>query len=731
MRWRSLVLAFAVLSAPLAASTTVLAETSGCSGEDACPIRSDARVTSPLRCTLNWVFDGSGGNTYEGTAGHCADEGDQAHVRGVEGAIGEVVWRLGGRFSGTDFSLIQIEDEQEARVEATTAEIGGPTQVYRSSTRTTVLDGDPQPVPGRPEVPIPSAALPIALHGHGIGWSEDEATRDRAGHLYRPTPTSYELVAPVTPGDSGGPIQVAGTGQAVGIVSANAGELGGESCRPAIGPRDRSTSGWPGLGSPTCSISRTNGWGSISRCAPATPWTSPGSGRRTFILAGQVQAGVSFPPEPDESAIVVLVRDGEVYLVERPRSASFFPGFYAFPGGGVEDEDERDGELARLRACAARELAEETRVEVDEHELTPAGRVVTPPFSPIRYETQFFTVAVDEDVEPAPVEPELAGGAWFDPAEATEAWEERELKLPPPVLRALRLLAEDGRAGLEARGEQVDDFPIEFVPGVRVEPLETGTLPPHTHTNGFVVGDDELAVVDPGASGDALEPLRATLDTLTDEGRQVRHVVLTHHHEDHAAGARDIANAHDAEIVASPATAKRLDVAVDRTVGSDEVVRVGDHTLWAVGTPGHAPGHTAWLVEEAGTLLAGDLVAGIGTVLVPPDEGDMAAYIDSLKRAAETAREQGVALLFPAHGPPSFDPVGKLEGTREHRLEREARVRDAVEAGHEALEAIAEAAYEDKPDAPDPLKRSSTRAHLDKLEADDAVARTEDGWQAA
>lgn len=440
---------------------------------------------------------------------------------------------------------------------------------------------------------------------------------------------------------------------------------------------------------------------------------------------------MSYPPEPVPSAVVILRRpDGEIYLVQRPEEASFFPGFHAFPGGGVEDEDETGDELATLKACAVREVAEEVDVRLDPDALEPAGVVVTPPFSPIRYRTQFFLAHVDEDVEPSPQRPELAGGAWVRPEEAIEGWRLGEVKLPPPVIHTLELLDEEGSDAVTERGTEVDTFPITFLPGLRVEPLEISTLPPHTHTNAFLVGEDELAVVDPGAGPPEIGSLVDALEALEADEEQVTYVALTHHHDDHVGGLQTLVDAFDPEIACSPETARRLDREADLLLEDGESLDLGQHELVAVQTPGHAPGHLAFHVPGAHTVLPGDLIAGVGTVLVDPGEGDMAAYMESLERMARLCRDEGVRLAFPAHGPPVFEPADAFQRTLEHRLDRERKVLAAVRNGTGRLAEVAKAAYEDKPEAPEELKQASTRAHLDKLLDEGKVRRFGNAWKA-
>lgn len=443
---------------------------------------------------------------------------------------------------------------------------------------------------------------------------------------------------------------------------------------------------------------------------------------------------MTHPPDPDPSAVVVLRRpEGEIFLVERPKTASFFPGFHAFPGGGVEPEDHEqaatDDEVSPLRACAVREVAEEIGVDLAAESIEPAGVVITPPFSPIRYRTQFFLAEVDETIEPTPRSPELAGGRWIRPAEAIDRWELGELKLPPPVIHTLELLAEQGPEAITARGTNVDTFPITFLPGLRVEALETSALPPHTHTNAFIVGEEQLAVVDPGASSPELDPLLGALEAMEADEEQLAYVALTHHHEDHIAGTQQLVETFDAQVACSPATAERIQVQADILLEEGDVLALGDHELVAHHTPGHAPGHLAFHVPGARTVLPGDLIAGIGTVLIAPGEGEMAAYMDSLSRMSALCEEEGVRLAFPAHGPPLFSAAKAFADVLEHRRQREDKVLSAVEDGARELDAIAQAAYRDKPDAPKQLTRASTRAHLDKLVDEDRLKRDGKSWR--
>jgi glyoxylase-like metal-dependent hydrolase (beta-lactamase superfamily II) len=206
-------------------------------------------------------------------------------------------------------------------------------------------------------------------------------------------------------------------------------------------------------------------------------------------------------------------------------------------------------------------------------------------------------------------------------------------------------------------------------------------------TNTYVV---EGWVVDPGPA-DAGHAERV----IDAAGGDVAGIVLTHDHPDHAEGA--------------PLLARRAGgVAVERPRGGD---RVGPFE--AVATPGHAPDHVALLWRRV--AFAGDTVLGAGSVFVAPGGGAMAAYLDSLRRL----RALDLEAIAPGHGPFVWDPRTKLDEYIEHRLERERKVLDALDAGARTRDELLDVAWSDVPFDQVPVLRIAAGvtldAHLEKL----------------
>jgi endoribonuclease LACTB2 len=271
-------------------------------------------------------------------------------------------------------------------------------------------------------------------------------------------------------------------------------------------------------------------------------------------------------------------------------------------------------------------------------------------------------------------------------------------------------------------------MPAELLPvgpGIRVLALRTPTLPPAAHTNVYVVGPDAgpQLVVDPGSPyPDQQAILDAALEAEAVAGRPLGSILLTHHHGDHVGGAAALAARWNVPIAAHANTAKRLRGRVD--IARELADAESFEGVTCVFTPGHADGHLVFEVGATRAQIAGDMVAGIGTILIDPSEGDMADYLASLQRMLERAP----SLLLPAHGPAITDAAGKIREYIAHRTMREDRVVSALKAHTDAsVDDLVPVVYADTPRILWPLAGRSLRAHLDKLVKEGRAREVEPG----
>jgi ribonuclease/clavin/mitogillin len=237
-------------------------------------------------------------------------------------------------------------------------------------------------------------------------------------------------------------------------------------------------------------------------------------------------------------------------------------------------------------------------------------------------------------------------------------------------------------------------------------PVEAPTRAVSGATSAYVTGDEGV-LVDPAARTTELD------DAV--ENHQTTHVAVTHHHPDHVGAVADYAREYDLTVWARAGRAGAFEratgVAPDREFGPNGTVAGLD----VVDTPGHAPEHVAFSADEG--LLTGDLAVAAGSVVVGAPEGDMRAYLSSLRRVYARDPDR----LFPAHGPVIDDPRATCERLIDHRLARERRVTAAVQAGHETPAEIVDAAYEKDVSGVVDLARATVVAHIEKLAVENSV----------
>jgi glyoxylase-like metal-dependent hydrolase (beta-lactamase superfamily II) len=239
-------------------------------------------------------------------------------------------------------------------------------------------------------------------------------------------------------------------------------------------------------------------------------------------------------------------------------------------------------------------------------------------------------------------------------------------------------------------------------------------------TNTYLVGERELAVIDPG-------PVDAAhLEAILAAGAgRIRWILCTHTHLDHASAAASLQRATGAKLAAMaksaavPGVEHDVRLVLDRALGEGDVVELDGVSLRAVHTPGHASNHLCFLLYETGMLFTGDHVMQGSTVVIAPPDGNMRMYLQSLRRLLAL----DLNTLAPGHGHVIDSPHAEAGRLIEHRLARENKVREALRnaGGSATLTALLPHVYNDVPQTLHPIAARSLQAHLEKLGEDGEI----------
>ena len=300
-----------------------------------------------------------------------------------------------------------------------------------------------------------------------------------------------------------------------------------------------------------------------------------------------------------------------------------------------------------------------------------------------------------------------------------------------PVIPEEPAWAELGRLDPQGSGTHA----CEISPGVPVRLSErviritanNGSMMTGPGTNTYLVGggtENEWAVIDPGP----LDPthVQAVLDAAPGP---IRWIFATHTHNDHSPATVALKAATGARVYGRVAAHREWQ---DASFLPDVVLQGGERhalpggtTLRALHTPGHASNHVCYLLEEEKTLFTGDHVMQASTVVINPPDGDMAAYVDSLRALLD----EDLEWLAPGHGFLMAEPKRAIEWIVAHRLKREAKVVAALRRlGPATLEALLPAVYDDVPTRLHAMAMRSLKAHVFKLRGDAAVDESEGRW---
>lgn len=453
-------------------------------------------------------------------------------------------------------------------------------------------------------------------------------------------------------------------------------------------------------------------------------------------------------PRTRIATAVLLTRESprgpEVFLARRADALRFFGGFWAFPGGVVDDVDtdhvdERDVDLGHRR-CAVRELFEETgvlppplrealsdaealalrrgligdddgrgasdadavlrwRALVDAAPdaldgVSPFTRITTPPFAPVLYRTCFVHATLPPGEAVSILPGELVDGDFFAPDALLDEWTRGERLVVPPVVFLLTILAREASLddGLAAAAERCAELEagrlheVRNTPGVMMAPLATPTLPPATTTNCYIVGHERLVVIDP-ATPEPSEQRRLfdELDRRLAAGATLDAVLVTHHHRDHVGAVEATSRRYDVPVRGHAETLARL----PGRPRLGEPLNDGDRIDLGAAPDGspdwhlvayHTPGHDRGHLVFVESRYGAAIVGDLVSTISTIVIEPPEGHLATYLTSLQRMLDVPFEMLYPAHGPAHRDGHGVLRHYLAHRAEREARLVDALSA---------------------------------------------------
>jgi glyoxylase-like metal-dependent hydrolase (beta-lactamase superfamily II) len=236
-------------------------------------------------------------------------------------------------------------------------------------------------------------------------------------------------------------------------------------------------------------------------------------------------------------------------------------------------------------------------------------------------------------------------------------------------------------------------------------------------TNSYLIGKDDITLVDPGPKIDA------HIENLINLGEgKIKRILVTHTHRDHSPAAKVLGEILDVPLMGR--LLKNDDSLQDRTFKPDcilkhgDLIKTGEYTIETVHTPGHASNHLCYLIKEKKVMLTGDHIMNGSTVVIAHPDGSMKDYLQSL----ELLRNYDFNKIGPGHGDFLEDPMTVVDWIIDHRLEREKKVISKLKISSATTSKdLVESVYDDVDPKLHPIAIWSLEAHLYKLLEEEIV----------
>lgn len=412
-----------------------------------------------------------------------------------------------------------------------------------------------------------------------------------------------------------------------------------------------------------------------------------------------------------KSALAIFKYHDEIYFVKRQNYLRAFPGYTSFPGGKVDRGEE-------IVDALKRECLEELKYKITS-EPKHIGIAASPSFNPLRFEAHYYVIELNEKPQFIEDTHEIEYSFWATPTQLLERYQRGELLLIPPMLRIMQYFMHNkvGQGEFHSTCPDNQVPSLETIYGIKQFMPLSLTVPPANRTNAFMIGD---TLIDPSPKDiEEFEKLKNTLNL-----KEIKKIMLTHHHGDHHKFAPDLARELCVPMYMSEDTHNRILNYDQNYFNAIQIhyLKEGDYlTDWLeeevriMEVPGHDAGQLAPYPTSKKWFIAGDLFQGVGTVVVGGDEGDMIKYFHTLEKVIQN----NFACVFPSHGI-ALGGVHILEKTLEHRKMREHQVLEMHQKGM-SLEEMLKTIYFDLPEKLFKYAKANIESHLEKLKTEEKI----------
>ena len=214
-------------------------------------------------------------------------------------------------------------------------------------------------------------------------------------------------------------------------------------------------------------------------------------------------------------------------------------------------------------------------------------------------------------------------------------------------------------------------------------------------TNCFIIGQNELTVIDPGPIIQDFMP--QLVDAL--KPAQINHILITHSHRDHSPAAAELKQLTGAKTYASGVhgvyrtdidnpfkNSGDWDFKPDITLKDDQTFHCDNLSFKAIQTDGHCHNHMGYALShindtptqgDENCLFVGDHIMGWASTIVGPPDGNMSRYMHNLYKLQNTAYN----VFYAAHGAAITKPQIRIDELIKHRLSRESEIIDCLKQG--------------------------------------------------